>query len=460
MDKKNFLILLKYFNNNCYHNNNNISVINDINYYIKQINQTTNNVIFLSTNNPNKFISVFFASILTKSSIFLLNPHWQKRELEQVYQIVKPNLVFTDSDNHNNHKQFLLLLKRVKDGNILTTNEDIENHCYPSERIMIPTGGTSGKVKFAIHTWLTLTNSAMGFYEFWQEEKINSFCCLPLYHVSGLMQIIRTFMTKGTLEIYDYSLLKKEVPLNNYQDFFISLVPTQLKFFLENNPNWLIPFKTVLVGGNSTPQDLQNLCHNYQINLALTYGMTETASGVTILSPDNFLNGKKSSGKVLPHAEINIEKKEEQTGKITIKSTSLFKGYYPHSQDYSYFETDDLGYLDQENYLHIVGRNSRKIISGGENIYPSEIEELIRETGLVKDIVILGKKDSYWGQVICALYVPMSENIIDSIKNKLRSHISHYKIPKVWYEMDSIPRNAQGKIDYCYLTTIISEKSN
>ncbi|MGY6529162.1 MAG: AMP-binding protein [Cyanobacterium sp.] len=469
MNRKKILKLLECFEKNCVYNQENIPILIHIHNYINQIKESKNNIVFLSTKNPTKFISVFFASVLTKSSIFLLNPHWQRKELEQVYQLATPNFIFIDSDDYNIHHQLLeknnssLLIQHIKH-EIIHTNKNLVNKNDETEKIMIPTGGTSGKIKFAIHTWSTLSNSAMGFKEFWQEEKINSFCCLPLYHVSGLMQIIRTFITGGNLKIYDYSFLKKEVPLGNYHGFFISLVPTQLMFFLDTNINWLKQFKTVLVGGSSTPLELQNICKTQKINLALTYGMTETASGVTILKPNNFLEGKKGSGKTLPHGDITIENNQEKFGKIIIKSSSLFKGYYPYYQDYSYFETDDLGYLDQNNYLHIIGRSSHKIISGGENIYPSEIENLIRETGLVKDVIILGKNDNYWGQIVCAIYETISEynqrDIANNIKDKLRSHLSHYKIPKIWLKVDKIPRNDQGKINYHDLEKLVNHNDS
>lgn len=436
---------LKQFDNNYSYGNQKISLLPDVKKYIRLIekNRVNNNqIIFLLSHNPHKFITIFFASILTNSSIFLLNPNWKKTELEQVYQLVKPNFVFTDTENY----------------------QYTDKYIHSPKGIMIPTGGTSGKIKFAIHTWATLRASAMGFCQFWGEKKINSLCCLPLYHVSGLMQIIRAFVTGAKLDIYEYSSLKKEIPLHNYQNFFISLVPTQLKFFLDTNSMWLKQFKIVLVGGSHTNQELQNLCKSQEINLALTYGMTETASGVTILKPEDFFNHKIGSGEVLPHAQISIDNRQENFGKIIVKSSSLFKGYYPQYQDYSYFETDDLGYFDGENYLHIIGRNSRKIVSGGENIYPVEIENLIMKMELVKDVVILGKNDSYWGQIVCAIYVNITDtnkhNLVEQIKTKLRSHLSHYKIPKIWLKVDQIPRNAQGKINYGELEKMVNHNPN
>ena len=105
---------------------------------------------------------------------------------------------------------------------------------------MIPTGGTSGNIRFAIHTWSSLSASVQGFIDFFELEKVNSFCVLPLHHVSGLMQFIRSFSTSGKIIIYPYSNLKNEIfPSLNFADYFLSLVPTQLQVLLTVNPEFL-----------------------------------------------------------------------------------------------------------------------------------------------------------------------------------------------------------------------------
>ena len=99
--------------------------------------------------------------------------------------------------------------------------------------------------------------------------------------------------------------------------------------------------------------------------------------------------------------------------------------------------------------MHVVGRNSNKIITGGENVYPREIESLIFETHLVVDICVIGISDKYWGQAVTAIYVP-GRNVQDhtQILLALKDKVSKYKIPKYWIIVDSIPRNDKGKINY------------
>lgn len=401
-----------------------------INHYLERINSHKNSektpIIFIAETDAINFINAFFAGIISQSCLFLINPHWQQQEWQQIEKIVTPDIILGEINYHFTTKPKIL---------------------PQFEGIMIPTGGTSGKIKFAIHTWKTLTASAMGFYQYFDSLPINSYCCLPLYHVSGLMQIIRSFLSNGSLIIHSFSYIKNNLDIiENYHDYFISLVPTQLQFFLENKPEYLQQFKIILVGGASIyPQQIE-LANKYKLSLALTYGMTETASGISILTPDKLAIKNNSNGQILPHVEIVMEKKTKDL--IKIKSPCLFKGYYPHFNDADIFITDDVGYLDEDNFLYILGRNSKKIITGGENVFPLEIETAILSTELVKDIHITATKDNYWGEVITAFYVPLNNNICEEdIKEKLTSLITNYKIPKIWHKLDIIPRNSQGKIN-------------
>jgi len=351
--------------------------------------------------------------------------------------------------------------------------------------IMIPTGGSSGKIKFAIHTWETLTASVRGFTEYFNLSSnlssVNSFCVLPLYHVSGLMQFMRSFITGGKLVITPFKQLtsesnqKSDIYKIKNSDFFISLVPTQLQRLLENQrlTQWLSEFETVLLGGGPSWNDLLIKAGANGIRLAPTYGMTETASQIATLKPDEFLKiapdeflKTKNSGRTLPHAEIVMEHFLENEhyegnhlGAIRINAKSLALGYYPTIwQDDQGFLTDDMGFLDQNGYLHIMGRRSNKIISGGENIYPPEVEAAIRATNLIMDVCVIGIPDHNWGEAVTAIYVPQSPPTpIPEIKNQLQQTLTRFKIPKYWIPVVSLPRNPQGKINISQLQQIVLE---
>jgi O-succinylbenzoic acid--CoA ligase len=395
-----------------------------------QLIQLSNPKIIIAERSPVRFLGSFIAACAAKCPVFLCNPDWGKDEWEQVFNLVQPDIVL--GVNHNFSKSPII------------------NHELPiTNSIMIPTGGSSGKIKFAIHTWQTLTASVKGFTEYFSINSVNSFCILPLYHVSGLMQFIRSLTTGGKLVISTSKKLENcQIPNIKTEEFFISLVPTQLQKLLQNIEltQWLSKFSTVLLGGAPPWEELLEKARFHQIRLAPTYGMTETASQIATLKPDEFLKGKFNSGKILPHAKIIID---NQPGNINIQSKSLALGYYPQMwENINNFVVDDMGFLDNQNYLHIIGRNSEKIITGGENIYPLEIETAIRKTQMVTDVCVIGITDKYWGQALTAIYVPKDENISHrEIQTQLKNQLSKFKIPKHWISLAKLPRNSQGKIN-------------
>jgi O-succinylbenzoic acid--CoA ligase len=479
--------------------------------------------ILLAERNPLTFLAHFIAACAANCRIVLANPDWAQAEWQQVFELVQPDVIWGEEAikargkrqkaegrregieevkaEGKRHK-----VKGTREGTSVINSQQLASAPQPSfpiPHILIPTGGTSGNIRFAAHTWETLMASVEGFREYFDVEPINSFCVLPLHHVSGLMQFMRSFTTGGKLIVLPFKALEAgDRSFVAPEDFFLSLVPTQLQRLLDSDEQtvdqesearsqkldssllpfafcllpsslaphsllptphssiaWLARFHTVLLGGAPAWSDLLDRARAYRIRLAPTYGMTETASQVATLKPDDFLNRQTNAGHVLPHAQITICNpsgdilKAHQIGHITIQSKALAWGYAPPTP-YSLlptphsFQPDDLGFFDANGYLHIIGRQSDKIITGGENVFPAEVEAAIRSTGLVKDVCVIGISDRHWGQAITAVYTPINADILPtSIQTALSDTLSKFKRPKHWLAIDRLPRNAQGKVN-------------
>ncbi|MFB2938974.1 2-succinylbenzoate--CoA ligase [Aerosakkonemataceae cyanobacterium BLCC-F154] len=400
--------------------------------------------IIIAEREPIKLIASFIAATAANCQVFLCNPNWVKAEWEQVFNLVKPDLIWGNLPEID-------YKKTQKDTREFTPK-------FTSSLIMIPTGGTSGKIRFAMHTWKNLMASVRGFQQYFSLEQVNSFCILPLYHVSGLMQFMRSFTTGGKLVISTLKLLENGERYEiQPEEFFISLVPTQLQRLLEKPDltTWLSRFQTALLGGAPAWLELLETSRNYGIRLAPTYGMTETASQIATLKPEEFLAGNNTIGQVLPHAKVVIKGENgeilgtNQTGTISIKADSLALGYYPELfANQEEFQLDDLGFIDENRDLKIVGRNSNKIITGGENVFPNEVEAAILSTQMVEDICVIGLPDSQWGEIVTAIYVPKSSNVnIGNLKIAIEDKLSKFKCPKKWIAVESLPRSVQGKIN-------------
>jgi O-succinylbenzoic acid--CoA ligase len=124
-------------------------------------------------------------------------------------------------------------------------------------------------------------------------------------------------------------------------------------------------------------------------------------------------------------------------------------GYYPEQfGEGQYLQLDDVGFFDKNNCLNIVGRSSDKIITGGENVFPAEVEAVVRSTNLVADIAVIGLPDKDWGQVVTAIYVPAnSEVTVKNLQAAIEDKLSKFKRPKSWVIVEHLPRNSQGKVN-------------
>jgi o-succinylbenzoate---CoA ligase len=389
-----------------------------------EFSQTRPNFISIATADPSEFIAQLMAGTRLGLPIFLGNPRWGAVEWAQV-------------------------------ASLTAQVEPQHQHL-----IMIPTGGSSGVIKFVTHTWVTLSASVWGFQEFYELSTINAICTLPLYHVSGFMQLCRSLLTDGKLFIIDFRELcaesNSQIDRIEIEDYFISLVPTQLTKLLDVDTQWLGRVQTILLGGAPPSRELLTRARTNNLPIALTYGMTETASQIASLQPAEFLAGRNSCGLVLPHAKIEIISAidgdrsldlEIDAVALRIQAKSLMLGYFPNLTLPTYFEPDDLGTFDHQGYLTILGRNSNKIISGGENIFPIEVVNAIMSTGLVQDVWVVGVPDRYWGQVVTGIYVPKDLSVSAAIlTTAITGKVSNYKIPKYWILVTKIPRNALGKI--------------
>ena len=411
-------------------------------------------VVLINEAEPTRFLAHLWTGLLANAAIILANPGWQQREWQQVAEQLCPDVVLG--------------------------KQPPVAFCPPKAppapgQILIATGGTTGQIKFVIHTWATLSTAAQGFLEHFYhhgQQPVNSYCVLPLYHVSGLMQAMRVWLSGGRLIVQPFKQLETGQRLATPDStWFISLVPTQLQRLLKDGATvkWLTQFRAILLGGAPAWPGL--LCQAAQLPLALTYGMSETAAQVATLLPEDFQRGIRSSGLPLPHVQLVIHQTNDQTapqitaqtkspqtqpmgtvGRIALRSPSLGLGYWPTVKpSSSWFYPDDLGYLDGRGHLHVVGRNSQKIITGGENVFPNEVEAALLTTGLVQDVCVVGLPDPLWGQAVAALYVPAStrSNPVTppQLKAALEPILSPYKRPKRWQSVHQLPRNRQGKVN-------------
>lgn len=413
--------------------------------------------IALRGSNPESLCTLFFAFSDRETDLFWFNPNWSESEYRRALKTAEPHWILGDRKEGG----FEVVAGSKKAG-----SDDFEGQGL---RVMIPTGGTSGKIRFAIHDSNTLLASAKAFLSFFGVDRVSSLCVLPLYHVSGFMQLIRAVASKGEVvfgSVSDFAASHAWLDSLQSSSRFLSLVPTQLQRMVKSEPSHidlLKSYRAILVGGGPLNEELADLSRSLKLPLAPTYGMTETASMVATLKPEAFLAGKGGQGFPLPHAEIAIVRDSNRPisrgaeGRIKVKSAALFSGYYGQSKRAGdAFETSDGGMLSPQGELTVLGRRDRVIISGGEKIDLEEVEKTLRNTGLVAEVFAFGIEDSDWGNALCLAYCPVSANVDETeLKSVVSDSLASYKHPKNWLRLAAIPRNASGKVSVEALRALV-----
>lgn len=318
--------------------------------------------------------------------------------------------------------------------------------------LMIPSGGTSGKLKFARHDEETVGAAVRGFCAHFGLATVNAVGVLPLHHVGGLMTWMRCALTGGHYLPWSWQDLnagRRPAPPGS-GDAVISLVPTQL-FRLLSSPDavdWLRGFRIIFLGGGPAWPDLLEGAARAELPLSLGYGMTETAAMITALRPAEFLAGARSSGQPLPHVRLAIG----DDGTVRVASESLFRGYYPAWNDAREFITSDLGRIDSRGQVHILGRADAMIITGGKKVQPAEVEAGLRASGEFSEVAVIGMPDPEWGEAVVACY-PEGSRAPD-VARATFALASHQK-PKRFVAIADWPRNAQGKVNRAALRAAV-----
>ena len=234
----------------------------------------------------------------------------------------------------------------------------------------------------------------------------------------------------------------------------MSLVPTQLYRMLEAGFSPPPSLRLILLGGAAATPELVARCIENNLPIALTYGLTECASQVATTTPDQVRAKPGSVGKPLNGTTVRIVDEQGhdvpagEYGEVVVRGRTVMKGYLGQPPTNSEFHTGDIGYLDADGDLWIVQRRSDLIVSGGENVYPSEVEVVLRRHPAVEDACVVGLPDSEWGQRVAAMVAlrkgqTLSEAALIAFS---RERMAGYKQPRKIVFVDELPQTASGKV--------------
>lgn len=264
--------------------------------------------------------------------------------------------------------------------------------------------------------------------------------------IGGLSILSRSLLARSTVVIdepfnpatYPGVLRRRAITLT-------SLVPTMLIKCLQANPdfNGVPTLRSLLLGGATASEALLKRARDLGIPVMTTYGMTETASNVVTTPYAERLTGAVGSGRPNPGATVTVDNNE-----IIVSGDMCMSGYWGKAPvDASVgFKTGDLGYFDDRGYLHVQARRTDLIVSGGENVYPAEVEAALDTIDGIAASLVVGLPDEVWGHIVTALLVPVDGPIPQSaLIEALKMRLSLYKCPRRIAWVKEIPTRPGGK---------------
>jgi acyl-CoA synthetase (AMP-forming)/AMP-acid ligase II len=340
--------------------------------------------------------------------------------------------------------------------------------------IQMYTSGTTGHPK-----GVQLPHRA--FFDIWREpayqempfeapeaDSVN-LVALPNFHVSGLNWAIRGLREGATNVIMrEFEPGATLDAIQRYRIRKLVLVPATIRMLLRHPQAARTDFSSlqfIRYGASPIPLDLlQEAVETFGCGFVQLYGMTETGASGTYLPPEDHEPGgnerMRSAGKAQPGVRVKIVDEQNrplgprQTGEVCLASPSNMTGYWKLAEatratlQEEFVHTGDAGYLDEDGYLYIQDRLKDMIVSGGENVYPAEVENALSDHPDVADVAVIGVPDPRWGEAVKALVVPAANaqaSAADLIAHA-RQRLAAYKLPKTVDFVDELPRNPAGKI--------------
>jgi long-chain acyl-CoA synthetase len=421
---------------------------------------------------------VFYFGVLKAGAVAVtLSPLLRKDEMELLVGHSRPKMLFTTEEKFDQISEFRksgVTEKLVCKGGDLTLEELVSSGSPEFEAVdrertdtaaVLYTGGTTGtprgvmlsheNINAAIHTVVFNERST---------EKDRALCFLPFNHVFGQMHIMNaTILSGGCLEMlpaFDLDKVLDAMEKGRVTKLFA--VPTVYVrlLTLEKLKERLGAVRYCLSAAASMAAEIvKQWKERTGLSIYEGYGMTEAAPTVTYNHYYRHVIG--SVGTEVPGVEIQLRDEsgnrvgKGEKGEICVRGPNIMKGYLKNPEgtkaafwEGGWFRSGDVGLFDDDGYLYIVDRIKDMIITGGENVYPREVEETLYRRNEIQECAVVGLPDPEWGERVTAFLVPkagaeINENVLKSF---LKEHISSFKVPKAFHVVDELPKNAAGKI--------------
>ena len=409
-------------------------------------------IAILSDNSVTMAIYVL-ATMVVHKELLLLNVHLKPKEIKNQLAQLDVTTVLHSVERREQLPNSISTIVFESLERILSDEEADDTFDWTFEdrdiAAIMNTSATTGQFKSVPLRWGQIRAHVQASQEvLGKTEQDNWLMVLPLFHVSGLSILLRSLYNGTAVTIlpkYDEAQVLKLIGSENIN--MMSLVPTILTqlepSIIHHN------LRVILLGGEFIPMALIDACEKKSLPIYKTYGMTETFSQSVTFSVLDYPHKRDSVGKPLPGMQVRIDKPDaDGVGEIHLTGPMVMTGYIDKEPIDSDLNTDDIGYVDEDGFVYILNRRKDLIISGGENIYPKELEDLVYTLPSVKECAVVPVPDPKWGQVP-ALFVAFHDGesmTADAILSFMTKSLAKYKVPKYVKILPALPRNGTGKI--------------
>ena len=418
-------------------------------------------VAWLGYNCPEMLVLMF---ALARLGAILVPLNWRLTAAEHrtILEDCRPRWIFCTPEFESHCKDL-----QVPIGTFTRTERPELQGNDADDLLVVYTSGTTGKPKGAV-----LTQSALlwnGFnsihaHDLTRQDHVLT--ALPMFHVGGLNnQTLPALQAGASVTLhkrFDPGLWLADVAAR--KPTLSLLVPATMQAVV-SHPSWagtdLSSLKMLNAGSMVIPDSLIRAFHARGVPVGQIYGCTETAPIALVLLREDAVRKLGSTGKPAQHCEVRLV-----DGEIQVRGPNVMRGYWNDAAATAaaltpdgWFRTGDLARIDEEGYYWVVGRSKDVIISGGENIYPAELENVLADCPEIAEAAVVGAAHPKWGEVALAFIVKTKDSNLDeaAVLALFHGRLAKYKHPRRIVFADSLPKNAMGKVQKFELKRMLKE---
>jgi O-succinylbenzoic acid--CoA ligase len=428
-----------------------------------------------------QFVAWFIAVALAGRVVLPLNTRLTARELaQQLSDAQVTTMICAGNDSRADELATLVpglrALQAPEPAALPTRHDHLPGEAVAADSALavLFTSGTSGRAKGACLSWTAFEASAVAAAErLGPAVNRRWLACMPLFHVGGLSIVVRSLLFGGPIRLqprFDAAAVSHALDAGGIAG--VSLVPTMLSRLLDYRAERAAPpgLEVLLLGGAAAPPALveRSLAMGYPV--CQTYGLTEATSQVATARPPAPGSSSPSPMLALQGTDIRIFVADRiaavgEAGEILVRGPTVMLGYLNDPAATSralgdgWLHTGDVGYLDAEGGLHVLDRRDDLVVSGGENVYPAEVEAVLLEHPSVSEAGVTGVADVDLGARVVAWVVPSAGSAIDiaALAEHCRRRLAGFKRPREIRVVDLLPRTAAGKLQRRKLTEPVSD---